>query len=378
MKAAEGQLSTPGWRLPIWLRDGFLTIAAVYAVQFLLSSLFISEQISPSVMAKPFSYFPSYIYLNWDAVLYRDLYAVYDKYFWPPLYPFTLRLLTIVCGFDFHSFEKSALLLNVISHLAISSGITYYLSLDDRGSRLQAPIVIFLLFFFPGHNVFFAAYSESFYLAISIVAFILRRQERLLAASVVGGISALVRTMGTFLVAALFAEQLLYSLRERKIRWRPLLRVTPGLMIVVAWQSLLYFLGTTVMEQNSPWAQELNTTWIHGAMNVKVWILQYLAFSSHWLEVFAFWSGLAALVYCWKTERWTEMFYICFLYLSLSVYVYRPFPWSRIVSILFPVQMLAAALLRGKPRLTAFILIIAVLVGGYIQLQLFGGHLGEP
>ena len=329
-------------------------------------------------MAKPFPYFPGYIYLNWDAILYRELYAVYDRYFWPPLYPFTLRLLTIVCGFDVHSFEKSALLLNILSHSAISIGLTYYLSLDDRISRLQSAVVVFLLFFFPAHNVFFAAYSESFYLAISIGAFILRRQERLFAASLVGGISVLVRTMGTFLVAALFAEQLFYSLRERKIRWGPLLRVTPGLIIVVAWQSLLYSLGTTVMEQNSPWAQELNATWIHGAMNVKLWVLQYLAFSSHWLEVTAFWAGLGALVYCWKTGRGTEMFYISFLYLSLSVYVYRPFPWSRIVSVLFPVQILAAALLRGKPRLTAFVLVVAVLAGGYVQLQLFGGHLGEP
>jgi len=364
--------------MPKWLIDGVLTLVAIYLVQFIFAQLFVSRQFSPEVFAQPIKALPAYIYLSWDAGWYRHFYEVYDRYFWPPLYPFTLRLVSLIFNFESNAFEKSAVLTNLCSHAVIVLGLSYYLQARERTRQIPAWLVAFLLFFYPGHNVFFAAYSESLYLAVAIMAFVLRQKEKLFWASLVAGLSALVRTMGAFVAAALFAEQVFRCWRDRKVYWRDLLLASPGVIIAFGWQGFLYHLGTTVARENGPWAQGLVTSMVPQGMNANLWVLNYLAFSTHWVEVVAFWAGVSALVYCAVKKRYAEMFYIAFFYFSLAIYLYRPFPWSRLVSVLFPLYILVADLLRERPRLTAVVLLVSVGFCYFVQIELFQGRMGEP
>ncbi len=54
------------------------------------------------------------------------------------------------------------------------------------------------------------------------------------------------------------------------------------------------------------------------------------------------------------------MFYIDLFNLSLLVYLYRPFPWTRYVSVLFPIQIMVADWVKDSPRLAAAVVMGAV------------------
>lgn len=362
--------------LPTYMLDGLLTCICVYILQWLLCRYFISQQLPPRILAKPFSAFPGYLYLNWDVRLYRELYEVYNQYFWPPLYPFALRLVTLCFHFQSPAFEKSALIVNLLSHLAIAVTLSYYVRLQTP--RTPGWLATFLLFFYPGHNVFFAAYSESLYLALSLVAFVLYRRGNVLASSLTAGVSSLVRTMGSFVVGAIFLMEIWQALHASKRRLRGVLRAVPGVVIVLGWQMVLYRLGTSIARENRPWAEELAAVSVQTGQNVRIWVLHYLAFSSHWTEVIAFWAGIAALVWCVMRRCYPEALYIFLFYSSLAIYVYRPFPWSRLVSVLFPLHLLVADLLRNKPRLAAVTVACVAVLAAYMEIQLFFSRIGEP
>jgi len=72
------------------------------------------------------------------------------------------------------------------------------------------------------------------------------------------------------------------------------------------------------------------------------------------------------------------MFYIALFNLSLVFYLYRPFAWTRYVSVLFPIYIMVADWVRNKPRLAAVILLASAGTCYYVQRTLFQGQMGEP
>ena len=358
------------------LLDPLLTLVAIYAIQYVLCALFVVGN-APQLL-RPFSWLPSYLYFGWDSWFYRELYRSFDVYVWPPLYPFTLRLITAIFQFaPENAFSKSAIILNTVSHIVIAFGISAYIRNDERLKGVAPWVVTFLLLLYPGHNVYFAAYAESYYLALTIVALLLRQRGWLGPASIVAGVSSLARIMGAFLTLALFVEQVFYCIRDRKIYWRKLVLSGSGLAIVAAWQITLRAMGTSSVAAGADWVKELVTNHVPPGMNPKLWVLQYVAFSTN-VEMLAFWGSVAAMVYCAVKKRYAELFYVAMFNLSMAFYVYRPFPWTRYVSVLFPLQIMAADWLKNKPRLTCALLIIAAVVSCYLQRELFLGKRGEP
>ena len=357
--------------------DWILTVLAVYVLHHLFVSYFIIGHVVDIV--RPFAGIPAYVYNGWDAVLYRNLYNNYDRYNWPPLYPFALRLVKVVFGLrEPNVFEKSALLLNFFSHLVIVGGIARYVRQDSRLTGVAPWFVAFALFLYPFHNVFFAAYSESFYLALTIIAFLFHQKEKIGFAGLFAGAASLVRMMGSFLALAFVAEQAFYCIRDRKIYWRKLLLASTGLFIVLAWHISLKVLGTTAIASNTDWIADLLTNHVPRGANARLWVFQYLAFSPRILEVIAFWISVAAIVYCALKKRYAEMFYIAVFNLSLVFYLYRPFGWTRYVSVLFPIYIMVADWVRNKPRLAAAILLASAGTCYYVQRTLFQGQMGEP
>ncbi|HSH38371.1 MAG TPA: hypothetical protein VK993_06270 [Chthoniobacterales bacterium] len=357
--------------------EWILTLLAIYTIHHLFVSYFILGNVTDIV--RPFSSIPAYVYTGWDGALYRNLYNNYDRYYWPPLYPFALRLVTFVFDVDEPTaFEKSALILNFISHIVILIAITRYVRQDARLQGVAPWLIALLLFFFPFHNVFFAAYSESFYLAITILALVLHQNERVGAASLLAGVASLTRMMGSFLALAFFLEQLLYCIRDRTVYWRKLLFASFGIIIFLGWHTTLRLLGTTAVASNADWISDLLVNHVPEGANPKLWVLKYLAFSPRYLEVIAFWMSLLTVGYCAVRKRYVEMFYIGGFYLSLAFYLYRPFAWTRYVSVLFPIQIMLADWLRAKPRLAAAMLVVSAGTCYFIQRELFQGRMGEP
>jgi hypothetical protein len=357
--------------------DWLLTLLAIYIIHHLFVTYFVAPTVKDIVT--PFPHIPAYLYTGWDGVLYRNLYNSYDRFNWPPLYPFALRAVSFVCQFKGPtSFDKSALLLNLLSHAVIVAGLARYIKQDGRLAGAAPWFAAFALFLYPFHNVFFAAYSESFYLALTIVAFLFHQKQRIGLASLTAGLSSLVRMMGSFLAVAFVAEQVFYCIRDRKIHWRNLLFASLGLMIVIAWHATLKLLGTDAVASNTDWISDLLTNHVPQGANAKLWVFKYLAFSPRLLEVIAFWSSMLAIAYCGWRRRYLAMFYIAAFNFSLCVYLYRPFAWTRYVSVLFPIQIMLADVLRNKPRLMAAVLIASAGTSYMVQRKLFQGLMGEP
>lgn len=362
-------------RLKPW--EWVLTLVAVYAVHYFFVSYFIAGNVADLI--RPFPGIPAYIYNGWDSVLYRNLYNNYDRFNWPPLYPFALRLVTFVFGLEEpNAYEKSALLLNVASHAAIVAGLVQYVKRDDRLASIAPWVIAFFLFFFPFHNVFFAAYSESFYLALTLVAFLLHQKGRVGFGSLFAGLASLVRMMGSFLALAFIAEQVFYCIRDRRIYWRKLLFSSLGVAVVIGWHGTLNLLGTTAVASNTDWISDLLVNHVPQGANPKLWVLRYLAFSPRIFEVVAFWASMLAILYCARKKRYLEMFYIGTFNLSLVFYLYRPFAWTRYVSVLFPIYIMLADWLQTKPRLTTALLLMSTGTCYFVQRKLFMGQMGEP
>ncbi|MFN2507163.1 MAG: hypothetical protein ABR589_00125 [Chthoniobacterales bacterium] len=356
--------------------DWVVTVTAVYTIQYVFCALFGAGKI-PELL-RPFRWFPAYLYQGWDGTIYRRLYEHFDLFVWPPLYPYTLRLVTGIFRFGPpDAFEKSAVVLNLISHLVIAWALTVYVKNDARLKGVAPWLVVFLLFFYPGHNVFFAAYSESYYVALTAVAFVLRQKERIGWGSVIAGVSALVRMMGTFLVAALFVEQVFYCLRDRRIHWRPLLATSSGLLVAASWHVALAVMGTSQSAAGAGWVRELIETHVAAGTNPKVWVFTYLAFSWR-IETIAFWLSIIAIVYCAVKKRYMEMFYIALFNFSLIVYLHRPFGWTRYVSVLLPIYIMMADVLKNRPRLACVVVASIAAASCFVEMELFLGNMGEP
>lgn len=366
------------WRARSWLADGCLTVVGAYLIHFAFTKLFLLTAIPAEHILRPTWRLPVWILQGWDTAYYRELFHSIDRYPFPPLYPLTLRLISFIGHYHKLAFERSAVVLNLLSHVTIAAGIAYYLRKDERTKDTPAWAVALLILFFPWHNVFFAAYSESYFLALTLIAFCLRAKGWIGWGSLLAGVSALVRTMGTFLVLAFVAEQLFYSVRERQVRWRKLLLALPGLAVVAGWHLFLGWHGTTVERENAPWVDSLVQGAVPPHQNPYLWVLRYLCFAGRPIDVLPFWVGLIALAYCAVKRRPLEFCYIAVFYLSLAIHIYRPFAWSRYVSVLFPVQVMVADLLKNRPRSIAVLLVLSVVHSYRIQIELFSGRAGEP
>lgn len=361
-----------------WLFDGLLTLVGVYLIHFTFTKLFVVYAVGPENLDRPYPLVPAWIFTGWDATHYRGLFGDIHHFAFPPGYPLTLRGICEVFGIGRNAFAKSALLLNILSHAIIAVGFTWYLRNDPRTRTIPAWAPALMIFFFPWHNVFFAAYAESFFLALIMLAFCFRAKGWLAAASLIAGASLFVRTMGTFVVFALIAEQVFYCLRDRKIHWRAVLLASSGLIFVAAWHLFLWSRGTSAMREIAPWINDLVTGSVPPGQSPHVWVLRYLSWEGRWIDVLPFWVGVAGMVYCAIKRRPLEFFYIALFYLSLAVHIYRPFPWSRYVSVLFPVQIMLADLFRERPRALAVLVALSIIHSYRIQIELFAARAGEP
>lgn len=375
----DGHGKTPGLRVgrhevPRWTLDALIALAGIYLIHYLFCRFLLSEIVSPKALQQPLGIFPAHIFVNaWDSAYYRDLFSSYDRYFFPPLYPICLRLVAVVCWFREDAFEKSALILNFLSHATIVLGLTYYLRQDRGLPAVPAWVALALIFFYPAHNVFFAAYSESFFLALTVVALILHKKKLTGWASVVAGVSSLVRYMGSFLVLAFVAVELIECVRERRFSFRKLFMASLGMIFIIGWHLYLFHLGTSTTKQLWPWIGDI------AALPNPHWsVLRYLSYAGRWIDIVPFWFGVAGIIYCGRRKLYPEMLYLLIFYCSLAFMLYRPYAWSRYVSIFFPIQIMIADWLKERPRLAMAVVAICTVFSYRLQSDLFQARIGEP
>lgn len=120
-----------------------------------------------------------------------------------PLYPLLIRALTPLTG------AVAAGVL--VSHLAFFLAVVLLFrctaaEAGGHGGQEAGLVAVAVLAFFPTSLFLSAVYAESLFLALSLGAFRCARQNRMAAAGILGGLAALTRPFGIFLVIPLAME----------------------------------------------------------------------------------------------------------------------------------------------------------------------------
>ncbi len=130
-----------------------------------------------------------------------------------PLYPFLMRLVGFIVGNNFIGGL-------IVSNLALLIGayVLHKLVSQQSGSEIADRTVLFM-FLFPTAFIFSAVFSEALFLLCMVSAFYFANQNRWLIACIFGGLVALTRSVGVFIVLPLFLVYFqAHSFNFRKIR----------------------------------------------------------------------------------------------------------------------------------------------------------------
>jgi hypothetical protein len=365
-----------GWsaRYGRWF-EPVLTLLGIYGVHFLNTKVAVATAPNLAV-ARPIKGLAAWLFISWDAEHYLRLAKNYDSYAWPPVYPMALRLISFV-GVEV---QVAAVVLNLIAHLAIVYLAYAYVRGNPRLVEVPGWLFAALLLFFPGHNVFFAAYSESLFLALVLAACVAYQREQLWLAGLLCGVALLTRNMGMFLGVALVAVEVARCVRERQLNLRRLVGVALWVPFVVGWNLWLSEVAhTTPVAATLDWQLDLLKNHVPPGDNAKLWVLRFIALppGNHNEFVF-FWGLVVGAVFCWRQRMQVEAGFIAVFLLSFALYLYRPFPFTRYASVMFPLALMVASATRKQPALQALVLGLCVALSHHYEVMLFSDRFGEP
>lgn len=358
----------------IRFREPVLALVGIYAVQFLLTRVAVAT-VPGLAIDRPIKSLSAWLFLSWDAELYMRLAKSFDLYVWPPLYPMTLRTIAALGV----TVPAAAVLVNLVAHLAIVLLAYAYVQGNARLTEVPGWLFAALILFFPGHNVFFAAYSESLFLALVLGACVAYQRERLWLTGLLCGFSILTRNMGAFLGAALVLVELGKMVRDRRFHGRRLASVASWVPFFVGWNAwLIVVASTNPVAEQAYWQQELLAQ-IPAGENARLWVLRFIALPpgnhNEWVY---FWGLVIAALYCWRRRMQVEAVFIVVFFLSFALYLYRPFPFSRFASTFFPLALMVADATRRAPALQALALSLAIAISHFYEVMLFSNRFGEP
>ncbi|MBM4380271.1 MAG: hypothetical protein FJ086_13400, partial [Deltaproteobacteria bacterium] len=249
---------------------------------------------------------------------------------------------------------------------------------EPRLAGTSPALVTFLLLFWPGHDVFFAAYSESLFLALSLGAVVAWQRDRPWLGSLLCGLAVLTRNMGLFLGLGMLLAEAWGMATQRMWNVRRIMAVSAWVFAWVGWTAWLRFVvHTDPVEATRAWQAELLRHHVPVGDSPKGWVLEYLFLPGHKEWLFA-WTAVAAGAWCWGQGMRREALYVAIFLGSHLVYLYRPFPFTRYVSVLFPVTLAVAAWLRRAPGLQPLAAGAALLFSLQHQARLFLMQMGEP
>ena len=160
--------------------------------------------VAPSPFFRPLPWLPLHVVADWDSDFYRQNFERYRNFAWPPLYTAALSGVARLLPATRDPFLSAALVVNVVSHLVAAWFLVRLaqVELASRGgaAAFEKWLVPTLVLCWPLHNVFFAAYSESLFLALAAGCVLAYRRGRFATCSLLAALAFLTRTAGIFLI----------------------------------------------------------------------------------------------------------------------------------------------------------------------------------
>ncbi len=308
---------------------------------------------------------------RWDALWYQQIAqhgygASNGTTAFYPLYPLIARIVSFPLAGNIVLAEL------IVSSVAFGCAmwLLYHLARMDV-SRLAAYTAVVLVATFPTGFFFAAPYSESIFLALTLASLWFARRGQPWAAGIVGVFAALTRAQGVLLILPLAFE---YFRQRRALNQRPNVAMFAALLPSVGWaayslyvQSLSPTSSTPVSAESfwhysvvPPW-QALSSSW------------QYITRSGDIPELLnlicLLGFGLLAIGVSRRLPFVYSLYVWPFLVLLFTRHMgYSPLmSVSRLVLVLFPCFILAAAWLARRPWLASALVITSLL----FQMGLF-------
>jgi hypothetical protein len=284
-----------------------------------------------------------------------------------PLYPLVIRAVSWIVG------GHPLLAATLVSNLSFLGSLLVLYDLTVREfSEGNARKTVVYVAIFPTAFFFFAPYSESLFLLLSLVAFRQARRDRWTSAAAAGALAALTRSLGVALAPAL----IVMALERRGERGHVWPRVAAGTAVLLGPLAYLGWWGVAHGDALAPihaqahWQRTatfpLTTLWNavrlaagHGVLDPGYWIIDVLVVGVVIVAVAAGWRRLPPP-------------YLAYALGSLLIPLSYPFPprpllsMPRFVAVIFPAfWVLADGAERHRVPHTA---IVASFAGGFSLL----------
>jgi hypothetical protein len=280
-----------------------------------------------------------------------------------PLYPLVVRATSWAVG------GHPLLAATLVSNVSFFGSLLVLYDLTVREfSRSVARRTIVYLAVFPTAFFFFAPYSESLFLLLSLIAFREARRDRWAGAAAAGALAALTRSIGVVLAPALIVMAL-ERRGDRGLRWQRMIAgpaVLLGPLVYLGWWGAAHGDALAPIHAQANWQREatfpLTTLWNalrlaggDGVTQPGYWIIDVLVVG---VVIAAVVAGLRLL----------PLPYLVYALGSLLIPLSYPFPprpllsMPRFVAVIFPAfWVLADATERRRLPHTA---VVATFAGG--------------
>lgn len=275
---------------------------------------------------------------NWDGGHYNRIakfgYQEKFQYAFFPLYPMTIRLLSLIT----QNYLLSSVIISVISAF-FSLQIMYKLISDDFSKNL-AEGAVWQMLFFPTSFFLLTAYSEGLFLLFAVSSFYFFKKKKFFVTALLIALASLTRVIGLAVMAAILIEIFLSGINRKN--WVILLSPTAFLIYCLylfqETHNPLYFIVA-----ESHWQRIVSFPWVGfwetiQSLSRSNFINQY--FSSFWDLIFAIF-GLGIII---RGARFLPRLYLSYSLFALAIPLLTPSLSSvpRFLLPIFPIFIVIA------------------------------------
>lgn len=284
-----------------------------------------------------------------------------------PLFPMVIRGVAVVIGGDA---ALAAIIVSTASFIVALALLDILVSRDLDSATARRTVLLVAMG--PTALFFYAGYSESLLLALSIGAFLCARQRRWAIAGMCGLLAGLCRSTGVLLTLPLAVEAVQH-MRERRAAEHRSLTVghfavaapVVGLLLWVAYSSVVLNVSGGPIGAASSWGQRPAMPWVSISRSIGV-ILD----GSRGPEVLNLAAVGLLVAGCVAMVRRLPFSYTAYAVASIPVLCFRTADFSplmsasRYVIVVFPLFVIAALLLRRTWGFIGVLSVSTIVLGG--------------
>lgn len=315
-----------------------------------------------------------YNFTKWDAYHYINIadhwYVSEDKYFlnpdlysdseyvllaFYPLYPIIVKLFSYIAG-------DIAISAYVVSNIFFTLSITALYKLVKIDYSRQTAITASLLLIFSPYGFFFSlAFTESLFIFLTIMFFIMLKKEKFVYAGIFGLLSALTKNFGLLLIVPYGVWLITLSCKKHFGFWEFTKKLLPSFFILTGFGIYLCINKSVSGEwfkfmtyQSEHWSQHISCPWANvvnhmslflnenGSM-INKWFIWFGDISSVCFAMFVYWLGRKKIPFIYN------IYSLAFIFLTLMVSWLLSGPRYLLVN--FPVYIVLAVFCEKNSKI---------------------------